>query len=250
MILLTFNILNTEVLTKEASEISKTERTEITRENLKSLLRTLEIHNIKSTFFVEVSLLEDLKPVLKKMSAFGHEIAFYNLNSDPKTIETSKYDLENFLEKDIRGIRQKEITVSISELKAMEFTYISNIENANILFPFKRLQRSTDIVEENGMSIVPESISPYSQIPYNDFVFQVLPFAFYRNMVTESLKSEEFVQIYLDIRQFTDFSKYPFDLPFYRKINSGKKLEDRLNDFLTWINEEEHATSRMKDYLY
>ena len=100
------------------------------------------------------------------------------------------------------------------------------------------------------MSIIPESISPYSQLPYNDFTFQIIPQKFYQNMVVETLKNEEFVVIYLNAWQFTDFSKHHFDIPFYRKINSGKSMEDKLTEFLTWINEEEHATSRMKDYLF
>ena len=45
-----------------------------------------------------------------------------------------------------------------------------------------------DIVEENGVSIVPESISPYSQLPYNDFVFQALPMQYYQNMVLYDTK--------------------------------------------------------------
>ncbi|MEF9479943.1 hypothetical protein OWR28_21510 [Chryseobacterium sp. 1B4] len=90
-------------------------------------------------------------------------------------------------------------------LKLMEFNYVSNIDNANILFPFKRLKRDTEIIEEDGLSIVPESISPYSQLPYNDFVFQILPMKYYQNMVLETLQNEEFVLIYLNTWQFTDF---------------------------------------------
>jgi hypothetical protein len=90
----------------------------------------------------------------------------------------------------------------------LEFNYVSNIDNANILFPFKRLKRDTEITEEDGLSIVPESISPYSQLPYNDFVFQILPMKYYQNMVLETLKNDEFVLIYLNSWQFTDFKKY------------------------------------------
>ncbi len=103
------------------------------------------------------------------------------------------------------GIRQKDVKVPQEELKMMEFNYVSNIDNANILFPFKRLKRDTEITEEDGLSIVPESISPYSQLPYNDFVFQILPMKYYQSMVVETLQNEEFVLIYLNSWQFTDF---------------------------------------------
>lgn len=150
----------------------------------------------------------------------------------------------------MRGIRQKDFKIPQENLKLLEFNYVSNIDNADILFPFKRLKRDTEINEEDGLSIVPESISPYSQLPYNDFVFQILPMKYYQSMVFETLKNDDFVLIYLNSWQFTDFKKYRFDIPFYRSLFSGKKMEDKLDTLLTWINEHDMATSRMKDYIF
>ncbi len=249
MILLTFNIITNEKKFRKNLRIDDDEILKITESNFSSILRVLELHNILATFFVEIKIVEKLKSTLKKAVDRGHEIAFYNEDSTISEIEETKRNTEEFLEKIIRGIRQKNVSVSVNELKNMEFSYMSNIENANILFPLKRLQRSTKISEENGFSIIPESISPYSQLPYNDFVFQVVPMRYYRNMVLETVNNEDFVMIYLNSWQFTDFAKYGFKIPFYRKYNSGKKLDDKLNDFLNWVNENEFAVSRMKDFL-
>jgi hypothetical protein len=226
------------------------ERLEITIANTKSVLRILDIHEVKASFFIEISIVEKLKNLLKAISAQGHEIAFYNKNSSASQIEVTKKSTEEFLDKQIRGIRQKEFKISENDLKLMGFNYISNIDHADILFPFKRLKRDSEISEENGISIVPESISPYSQLPYNDFVFQTLPMKYYQNMVFETLKNDDFVLVYLDVWQFTDVKKYQFKVPFYRRYNCGKKMEDKLEDFLAWINEKELATSRMKDYIF
>ena len=249
MILLTFNIVNTEANPKNGTQISDDERLKITEDNTKAILRILDIHDIKASFFIEISIVEKLQNLIKAISGRGHEIAFYNKTSSLEEIEQAKKNLQDFLEKQIRGIRQKEFKLPHEDLKMLEFNYVSNIDNANILFPFKRLERNTEIVEENGLSIVPESISPYSQLPYNDFVFQILPMKYYQNMVFETLKSDDFVLIYLESWQFTDFNKYSFKLPFYRKLFSGRKMEDKLDALLTWINERELATSRMKDYI-
>ncbi|AYM99418.1 polysaccharide deacetylase family protein [Chryseobacterium sp. 3008163] len=250
MILLTFNLINIESETKKEVQISNDERLAITEANTKSVLRILDIHEIKASFFIEISLVEKLKNLIKAISAQGHEIAFYNKNSSASQIEEAKKNAEDFLEKQIKGIRQKEFKIAESDLKLMGFNYISNIDNADILFPFKRLKRDSEITEENGISIVPESISPYCQLPYNDFVFQTLPMKYYQNMVFETLKNDEFVLVYLDSWQFTDVKRYKFKVPFYRSYNCGKKMEDKLEDFLTWINEKELATSRMKDYIF
>ncbi len=250
MILLTFNVLNSTAPLKNGRVFSDAERSEITVRNTRSLLRILEKHDVRCTFFVEITFADDNPELLKAIVSKGHEVAFYLENSQWSEIEKVKHKTESFIEKQIRGIRQKDNPVNTSALKEMSFNYVSNIENANILFPFKRLIRDTTINEVNGLSIVPESISPYSQLPYNDFVFQMLPMRYYQGMVAETLKNEEFVLIYLNTLQFTDLDLYPFKIPFYRRYNSGKKMEDKLEAFLTWVNKNEHATSRMKDYIF
>lgn len=250
MILLTFNIITSEAECRNGAGVSDDERLKISVENTKAILRILDIHDTKASFFVEISIAEKLQDLLKAISYKGHEIAFYNQNSDHEEIEVTKKNIQDLLGKQIKGIRQKDLKVPQQNLKLMEFSYVSNIDNADILFPFKRLKRNTEIVEEDGLSIVPESISPYSQLPYNDFVFQILPMKYYQNMVFETLKNDDFVLIYLNSWQFTDFGKYHFDVPMHRRFNSGKKMEDKLDVLLTWINEKEMATSRMKDYIF
>ncbi|PIF45112.1 polysaccharide deacetylase [Chryseobacterium sp. 52] len=250
MILLTFNILNNEADAKNSTQISDEERLKITEDNTKAILRILDIHDIKASFFVEISIAEKLQNLIKAISSKGHEIAFYNLDSTLQEIEDAKKNIQDILEKQVRGIRQKDCKLPQENLKSLEFNYVSNIDNADILFPFKRLKRNTEITEEDGLSIVPESISPYFQLPYNDFMFQILPMKYYRNMVFETLKNDDFVLIYINSWQFTDFKKYRFDIPFYRSLFSGKKMEDKLDALLSWINENDMATSRMKDYIF
>lgn len=250
MILLTFNIIKNKSDFEKDFTIDEEEILKITEQNTSAILRILENNNVLATFFIEVSLVDKLKPIIKKIISKGHELAFFNENSTLQEIETAKKNTEEFTEKKIRGIRQKEVTISIEDLKNLEFTYISNIENADILFPLKRLKRSTEISLKNGVNIITESISPYSQIPYNDFVFQVIPLPFYQNMVLDTMKNNDFVLVYLNSWQFTDFEKFKFDISFYRKYNSGRKMEDKLENFLNWGNEGDFAFSRMKDFIF
>ncbi len=250
MILLTFNVLNSTAPLKNGRVFSDIERSAITVQNTKSVIRILEKHDIRCTFFVDIILADNHPELIKAIVSEGHEVAFYFEQSEFSEIEKVKLKTEDQIEKQIRGIRQKEKAVDIDALKEMSFNYVSNIENASILFPFKHLVRDTTISEVDGLSIVPESISPYSQLPYNDFVFQMIPMTYYQGMVAETLKNEEFVLIYLNTFQFTDLETYPFSLPFYRRYNSGKKMEDKLEAFLSWVNNNEHATSRMKDYIF
>jgi Predicted xylanase/chitin deacetylase len=65
MILLTFNIVNTEADPKNGIQISDDERLKITEDNTKAILRILDIHDIKASFFIEISIVEKLQNLIK-----------------------------------------------------------------------------------------------------------------------------------------------------------------------------------------
>ena len=76
MVLLTFNIVNNKSGFKKGHFLDEEELTKITVQNTTSILRLLEFNNILATFFVEISLIEKLQPVIKKMMSSGHELSF------------------------------------------------------------------------------------------------------------------------------------------------------------------------------
>lgn len=250
MILLTFNISISENQSLKTKNISESELIISIEEKVSSILLLLELHEFQATFFIDISLAEELKKTIKNISFAGHEIAFYNSNSNLKTIEKVKQNLEDFLQKPIRGLRQKYHQISYSEIKKLDFNYISNIEESRINFLWRKLTAKTDIHIENDLTVVPESQSPYSQLPFNDYVLQVTPMKYYESMLLESLKNNEYVMIYANIWQLYESKDLPIEIPFYKKINIGRKFEDRLEKLFQFIDENEIAVSRMKDYLF
>lgn len=250
MILLTFNIINADRAFSATTTLSQEELLEITVQNTKAILRSLESRETLATFFIEVSLLAMLEKLIKKIINGGHELSFYTTDSTLEEIEVAKKNTEDLIGKPIRGIRIKADHYALSDLNNLRFTYISLIEDTALIYPFKRFERKEPFKEQNGLSILHESISRYSQIPYSDFIFQALPLSYYESMVLQTIKKDEFVLIYLNSWQFTDFRKNSFDLPFYKKYNSGQKLQDKLDRFLNWINENELAYARVKDFAF
>ena len=250
MILLTFNISIPENNTQIKNKYNDNELVLSIEKNTEIILQLLEIHGFLATFFVEVSIANRLEKLLKTISLSGHEIALYNVNSDIETITKTKENLEEILEKPIRGMRQKSHRLPYSDIKKMEFIYVSNIEESTINFLWRKLTEKTEIYTENELTIVPESQSPYSQLPFNDYVLQMTPMKYYENMLLESLKREEYVMIYANAWQIYEKENLPFDLPFYKKSNLGRRFEDRLEDLFQFIDEQEIAVSRVKDYLF
>ena len=248
MILLTFNILNLKDSAGNVEELTHAENLEITIQNTNAILRSLDSADILATFFIEISIIPELKLLIKKINQQGHEVAFLNIDSTKEEIESVKINTQDFIGKRIRGIRLKEGSFTFSELHHLGFTYVSLDDDIKLLFPLKRFERKAPFTEQNGLIILHESISRYSQIPYNAYIFQALPLPFYKTMVIETIKKDEFVLIYLNSWQFTDFQKYDYGLPFHKKYKTGKKLHDKLDRFLDWMNEEQIAYSRIKDF--
>ena len=250
MILLTFNIINPDRAFKNVGGLSDQELLEITIQNTKAILRSLGNKEIRATFFIEISLIPNLEKLIKRIIDDGHEISFFNIDSTLSQLEEVKKWTEALIDKQIRGIRMKENDFALSEIFNLRFTYVSLDEDTALIFPFKRFERKAPFTEQNGLTILHESISRYSQIPYNDFIFQIIPLSFYESMVIETIKKDEFVFVYLNSWQFTDFEKKSFDVSFYKKYNSGKKLHDKLDDFCNWMIENELANARVKDFAF
>lgn len=250
MVLLTFNISIIEKDRENFAKFSHSELISSIEEKTKIILLLLELHEYHATFFVEISLAIELQKLLKSLSLSGHEIGLYNVNSDAETVSKTKQNLEQILNKPIKGLRQKTHRLPYPEIKKMDFTYVSNIEHSRINFLWRKLTEKTEIYTESELTIVPESQSPYSQLPFNDYVLQVTPMKYYESMLLESLKSNEYVMIYANGWQLFSNDKLPFEVPFYKKINLSRNFEDRLESLFQFIDEHEIAVSRMKDYLF
>lgn len=250
MILLSFNIINPEISNENKNFVSEEELLKITSDGTKKILEILEKYMLQATFFVEISLVEKLPELLKTIVKKGHEVSLLNKYSYQSEIEKAKVLAEETTEKSIRGLRQfPEKRVNSEMVKKMGFIYRSPLDYANIFF-YKNTLEKKIAKEEDGIMVIPESVSPYSKIPYNDFTFQMIPLVFYKNMINETLQKEEYVMIYLHSWQFSELNHSKFGLPIYRKYNLGKQMEHKLDRFLLFVEESEWAVTRIKDFFF
>lgn len=251
MLLISFNLSIPELKDRKEANISEEQLINDLENITEVILRDLELHSLLVTFFVEISIAESMKKLLKRMQNAGHEIALYNIRSTAPEIEIIKKTLQDYFEKPIRGIRQKLHKLPSEILYSLGFSYVSNIEHSNINFIFRRLKKDkTELYYDNNLTILPESLSPYSQLPFNDYVFQMTPLKFYESMILETLKNEDYIQIYLNAWQFYKREDCPYKLPFYKQYNLGKTFEDKMISFFNFVEENDIAVSRMKDYLF
>ena len=102
---------------------------------------------------------------------------------------------------------------------------------SNIFF-FKNALERKIAYEEHEIMVIPESVSPYSRLPY------------------ETLEKEEYVMIYLNSWQFVELNDKKFGLSFYRKYNLGVQMEEKLDRFLKFVEENDLAITIMKDFFF
>ena len=250
MILLSFNIIHPEISEKNLGLVSEEELLKVTSDGTLKILEILEKYMLQATFFVEISLVEKLPELLKIIVKKGHELSLLNKNSYQSEIEKAKLFAEELTGKSVRGLRQlPEKRVNSEMVKKLGFIYRSPLDYANIFF-YKNTLEKKIAKEENGIMVIPESVSPYSRIPYNDFSFQLIPMFFYKNMINETLQKEDYVMVYLNSWQFLELNHSKFGLPLYRKYNLGKQMENKLERFLQFVEESEWAVTRIKDFFF
>jgi len=250
MILLSFNIIHPEISEKNVGLVSEEELLKVTSDGTLKILEILEKNMLQATFFVEISLVEKLPELLKIIVKKGHELSLLNKNSYQSEIEKAKLFAEELTGKSVRGLRQfPEKRVNSEMVKKLGFIYRSPLDYANIFF-YKNTLEKKIAKEENGIMVIPESVSPYSRIPYNDFSFQLIPMFFYKNMINETLQKEDYVMVYLNSWQFSELNHSKFGLPIYRKYNLGKQMQNKLERFLQFVEESEWAVTRIKDFFF
>ena len=251
MVLLSFNVIAPEVPIKEKHLVSEEELIKITFNGTKKIIDVLEKHFVFCTFFVEVSLVEKMPELLQLITKKGHELGILNQHSTEEEIVSAKKIAEELTGKFVSGIRQfPQFKHKSDVVKRMKFSYHSSMYFSNIFWLNKDFDKKT-VYEENELVIVPDSWSPYSKLPYNDFTFQMIPLFFYKNMVNNSMKGDdEYIVIYLNSWQFVELNHSKFGLPFYRKYNLGRQMEDKLGRFLLFLEEREWAVNRMKDFFF
>ncbi len=250
MILLTFNIVNPEIPFDLKEAVTEQELLNKTKDGTFKILHILDKYLFQATFFVEASLVEKLPELLQTIVKKGHELSLINKNSDQEEMEKAKLFAEEITGKRVRGLRQfPGNRLNSTIVKNLGFIYRSPIDYANIFF-YKNTLEKKMAKEVDEMMLVPESVSPYSRVPYNDFTFQMIPLFFYENMINETLKKEDYVMVYLDSWQFVELNHSKFGLPLYRKYNLGKQMENKLDRFLLFLEENEWAVNRMKDFFF
>ncbi len=252
MVCLSFDIEEFDMPLEYNGKIDFEEQISVSRMGTEIILDLLKKYDIKATFFSTVIFAENNQDLIQRLIKEGHELAshtYYHSQFDTEDLKKSKDKLEELFGKKIYGLRMPRMRdVDETEVHKAGYFYNSSVNPTLLPGRYNNLNVSRMSFMEEGVLQIPASVTPRVRFPLFWLSFHNLPLSVYLEMAKTTYLKDNFLNIYFHPWEFMDISKKEYQLPFYAKRNMGKKMIERFEEFLSWINENEYSTNTLKEY--
>ncbi|MBU0959404.1 MAG: polysaccharide deacetylase family protein [Nanoarchaeota archaeon] len=220
-------------------------------EGNKKLLKILNKHKVRATFFVTGVFAEQNKEHVKELSK-EHEIAchgynhFYrgnpnlNLKGD---ISKSKKILEKITKRKILGFRSPQFQFSKGLIKVLEelnFKYDSSIHSAYLPGFYNHKDKPLTPFKIGKILEIPASARPGSRLPFSWIFIRNLPLIYSVGAVRKLLKLGIIPVIYVHPWEFYEIKNK--NVPFYITRNTGARFCKKFDRFLSKFKDERFVT--------
>lgn len=233
---LTFDLEEFDIPEEYGQKISQEDQMKYTLEGMERLMKVLDKHAIRVTFFTTGNFADRNKGLVKELSA-NHEIASHAYYHAPHhafsehDIWKSKKVLEEITGKNVTGFRMPRLRpFDISLLKEWGFIYDSSINPTYLPGRYNLLHKSPQPYLEQGLWELPCSTMPWTRFPLFWLSFKNLPLSLYAWMCKVTLKRRENLMLYFHPWEFADISD--FKLPGYVKSPNGAQLTQKLDHLI------------------
>lgn len=235
-ILLSFDIEEFDIPEEYGQLLAEDIKFEISRRGLSNLISLLDRLDIKATFFVTANFALHDRDTIHKLSKH-HEIAshgFYHSQFCLEDLQKSKQTLEEITHTKIIGFRMARLQpVDDIEIEKAGYEYNSSMNPTYIPGRYNNLSKPRTAYYTNKLLNLPISVSPAIRFPLFWLSFKNLPLSVIQLAAKLTLKTDSYLNIYFHPWEFTDISQ--FKLPGYVKKDSGSKMLDKLEKYLTWL---------------
>lgn len=239
MILLSFDIEEFDMPFEYQGEISFDDQIIISRHGLENILALLKKHDAKATFFSTVVFAENNKDLIEKLLAAGHELAshtWFHSKFDIKDLKSSREKLEELFQTEVTGLRMpRMMKVDENEVEKAGYSYNSSVNPTYLPGRYNNLKVSRTYFKEGKVTQFPASVSPNFRIPLFWLSFHNFPLYFYKKLAKDTLKKDQYLNIYFHPWEFADMKQEKFKLPSFTTKNSGAEMVKRFDDFLLWL---------------
>lgn len=254
MVLLSFDIEEFDMPFEYGREISFSDQIKISEQGTNYILDILDKHQVKATFFSTVVFAQNVPELIRRIVEGGHELAshgYYHSKFECEHLRSSKIALEEISGKKIKGYRMaRMMPVDEFEISKAGYQYNSSINPTWLPGRYNNLAKPRSIYEQAGILQIPASVSPLLRFPLFWLSFHNLPLKIYLWLARKTYEKDGYLNIYFHPWEFTNLNdSEKFGFPGYVSRNSGIKMIERMDSFITTLKSEGYNFSSISDYL-
>lgn len=257
--LLTFDLEEFDLPHEFGVDIDKKKVFSTSYDGCKAVLKILDAHDIKSTFFVTTIFAKRYPAFVKKLVKGGHEIALHGyLHSNDIPLNNRRESLD-YLKKAKRELRQVTRTKIVGfrhpklkrppfdMLRKLGFQYDSSIHPTYIPGRYNNFLHNTNYHNVDGVTEVPISVTPLSRTPFSWLWFRNFGVNYAKFCTLLASRSNSFINLYFHPWEFIDLDEY--DIPFPIKRNTGERMEHMMREYVDWCANNNFRFYTIKDFL-
>ena len=235
-ILLSFDVEEFDLPSEYGEAISLSDQIDVTAEGLERILQLLERLQIPATFFVTALFAQETSSMIQALIP-RYELASHGLRhsfrQDADAAE-SKQILEAIAGRKVDGFRNPRMKpVASRVLKDAGYLYSSSENPTFLPGRYMRFFGPRTVRFENGIVMIPASVTPRLRIPLFWLSFKRLPAGFLRGCMEKTLKKDGYLCLYFHPWEFTGLKR--FRVPGYIRTPDGEELMERLESHLLWL---------------
>lgn len=235
-ILLSFDIEEFDIPEEYGQPLENDIKFEVSKRGLLNVISLLDRLNITATFFVTANFALHNREIIKQLSQ-KHEIAshgFYHSQFSPDDLQKSKKTLESITNTKVTGFRMAKLQpVDDAEIEKAGYEYNSSMNPTYIPGRYNNLSKPRTAYYTNKLLNLPISVTPLIRFPLFWLSFKNFPLSMIQLATKLTLETDSYLNIYFHPWEFTDISQ--FQVPGYVKKDSGNKMIEKLEKYLTWL---------------
>lgn len=252
-VLLSFDIEEFDMPLEYGRQIPFEEQIDISARGTAIILDILKHHGIRSTFFSTVVFASNAENLIKRIIRDGHELAshgYFHSNFQHRHVSESKSALEKISSTCVEGFRMpRMMPVNDDALCQAGYRYDSSINPTFIPGRYNNLSKPRIMFRGDSLIHIPASVTPLIRFPLFWLSFHNFPLWLYQSMCKYTMLNDCYLNIYFHPWEFIDIDSARFGLPKFVCRNSGRKMEGRFVNWITWLKSQGYVFTTMAKFV-
>jgi len=236
-ILFTVDVEEFDTAVEFGHDISLCEQVAVSTRGLALLAERFDAVGARTTLFTTANYALH-EPALIRSLAQKHEIAshgYFHTTFEPADLLKSRLALESLLKQPVKGFRRARMGfVDPDDVHQAGYAYNSSLHPTWLPGRYNHWGEPRHPFRESGVWQIPASVTPTLRLPLFWLSLKNFPFAYYKQLCRQTLRSDGFLNLYVHPWEFTDLSAYE-KIPGYVRRHSRDELLDRVENLLRYL---------------